>query len=158
MATNSGFSSYPAFRFRPDLAEEIGYLDALRAPMLIEEFAKSAKHLSDSALLLAYEDHCRTQNRLPSGRFFQIFGYCLQANAEPLCFFMGDGGRLRVPKEGLFFECMVRANVALGLSADGPYKIMPEVAGTVVRRPDRYILYDASKALGYVVPWDVFRT
>jgi hypothetical protein len=158
MAEAFDFSSYPAFKFRPDLAEEIGFVDALRAPLLIEEFAKSAKHLSDNALLLAYEDHCRAQSRLSPGRFFQMFGYCLQANDEPLCFFMGDGGRLRVPQEGLFFECMIRANVALGLSADGPYKIMPEVAGTVVRKPDRYILYDTCKALGYVVPWDVLRT
>jgi hypothetical protein len=36
-------------------------------------------------------------------------------------------------KEGLFSECMVRANVALGLSADGPYKIMPDVASTDIQ-------------------------
>jgi len=126
--------------------------------MLIEEFAKGAKHLSDSALLQAYEDHCRTQNRLTPGRFFGIYGYRPEAKAEPLCYFGGDRGLLRVEKEGLFSECMIRANVALGLSADGPYKIMPDVAGNVIRKPDRYILYDTCKALGYVVPWDVFRT
>ena len=147
MSAAFDFSSYPAFKFRPDLAEEIGYLDALRASMLIEEFAKSAKHLSDSALLLAYEDHCRTQNRLTPGRFFGIYGYRLEAKAEPLCYFGGDRGLLRVEKEGLFSECMIRANVALGLSADGPYKIMPDVASTDLQNPSRAIFYLAGNAI-----------
>jgi hypothetical protein len=56
MATAFDFNAYPSFRFRPDLAEEIGYVDALRAPVPFKQFAESAKHLSECALLLAYED------------------------------------------------------------------------------------------------------
>ncbi len=148
------FSHYRAFKFRPDLAEEIGFVDALRAPLLIEEFAKSAKHLSDSALLLAYEDHCRSKKLLTPGRFFGIFGYLPEPKAEPLCYFRGALGQLRVEKAGLFSECMIRANVALGLSADGPYEIIPGVASAGKLSPRRAIYYDACRSLGYVVPWD----
>lgn len=52
---------------------------------------------------------------------------------------------------------MIRANVALGLSADGPYEIMPGAASTDIQSPSRAIFYDTGRALGYVVPWDHFQ-
>ncbi len=156
MAELFEFRLYPSFQFRGDLAEEIGFADAMRSPQRFEIYAARHSHMSPGALELAYEDNCRTRQMLQLGRFFGLHGRRSCAGDPIQCYFTDGAFGLPVPIEGLFRECMVRANAALGRLVDGPYAIIPDEADTRVPFPQGFVFYDNKAGYGYVLPWNEY--
>jgi hypothetical protein len=154
------FRKHPVFKLRPDLPEEIGFLDFLRKPIAFEVFASRraiVEPLSPVAMQYAYEENCRCRALLPRQRFYGIRAY-QPPEAKEVYHVFTDGIRpMPVNRDGLFFDCMVRANVALGLSPDGPYVIVPnQLRKGQMNEASHFIFYDAKHGRGYVAPMSEF--
>ena len=155
--SNFDLLKFPVFKMRPDLPEEIGYLDFLRKPVSFEAFSArkmKVSPMSPGAMELAYEENCRCRSMLPLQRFYGIMSH--QAAESPVLLNEFTDGILpmRVAIDGLFRECMVRANIALGRSPDGPYAIVPNKhyqAGKA-NHATHFVVFDGRKGRAFVLP------
>jgi hypothetical protein len=149
------------FKLRDDFEEEIGFVDFLRTPLSPEEWDTrvARMHEKGQPMLLSYEEHVSAKASAPVEDRFAIFAFRPADSKVAVPIVTDFHSRLRVDFAGLFYDTLLRANIAMGRSVGGESLIAPSSLlpiSNVPIYPPYFVMHDRRAALGYVIPWELY--